>query len=78
MITPATGLDGVTVFVGLALCLFVVYVRRRLNSPGVSSFATFTVLLGLAGVSSGLLSSAVPSERWPKVETLFWGVATVP
>jgi len=78
MVAPATALDGVTVSVGLALVLFGIYVRRRFDSPGVGSFAAFVALLGLAGVSSGLLSSAVPGELWPEVGTLFWGVATVP
>ncbi|ERH10954.1 MAG: hypothetical protein J07HX64_02733 [halophilic archaeon J07HX64] len=78
MLAPETGLDGITVSVGLALCLFGIYVYRRFDSPGVGSFAAFAVFLGFAGISSGLLSSAVPGELWPEVGTLFWGVATVP
>ncbi|MFT4945502.1 MAG: signal transduction histidine kinase [Halovenus sp.] len=78
MVLPADGLSGVTVLTGLALWLFGFRVQRRFDSPGVTPFAAFAVLLGLAGISGSLLGATTGSELWPEVGTLFWGVSTVP
>ena len=78
MVAPPGGLFGLTVLVGLALCWFGLRVRGRFDSPGVTQFAVFAVVLGAAGVTSGLLGATQGGELWPEISTTVWGVATVP
>lgn len=78
MVLAANGLFGLALFTGLALCWFGVHVRNRFDSPGVTPFAAFAVLLGVAGITSSLLAITTSGEFWPETGTLFWGLATVP
>ena len=82
MVSPATVLFAFGTAVSVALCALGYYSYRRWDEPGVVPFAVFVGLLGLGGVTGGVLSivfGAIVADTtiWPTVgfvSLLFWSV----
>lgn len=84
-VTLGDGLFGVAILAGVVLCWLGLYCYRRWNEPGVGAFAAVAVLLGLGGISGGVVGltqgvdiseTAIP--LWANIALTGWVLAMVP
>jgi signal transduction histidine kinase len=79
------GAFALTILSGMALCWLGLHSYRRWTEPGVIPFAAFAVLLGLGGISGGILAlsrgATVPENNipmWAELSLTGWVLAMVP
>lgn len=84
-VTLGDVLFGVAIFAGLVLCWLGIYCYRRWDEPGVGAFAAVAVLLGLSGISGGVVAltqgvniSEMSIPIWADVSLTGWVLAMIP
>ncbi|MEF8871935.1 MAG: ATP-binding protein [Haloarculaceae archaeon] len=84
-VTLGDGLFGVAILAGVVLCWLGLYCYRRWDEPGVGAFAAVAVLLGLGGISGGVVAltqgvdiaeAVIP--LWADIALTGWVLAMVP